>query len=200
MRQVYDVIVIGAGPAGCAAARTLAKANLSVGLFDKAVFPRDKICGDALIPDAHHALEKLGLVERVTRIAFPAQGMRLIGFDGSNVLVRAVSACVPRLKLDELLVKSAVEGGAEFLPGHELVNVVNEDATNYRVEFSYGAQFRRCPSRMGFAGNRSRCQTNSAGGFTASSREQKLCRFASTSVTNAYRRISRNWYLPSTIL
>ena len=139
MRQVYDVIVIGAGPAGCAAARTLAKANLSVGLFDKAVFPRDKICGDALIPDAHHALEKLGLVERVTRIAFPAQGMRLIGFDGSNVLVRAAGACVPRLKLDELLVKSAVEGGAEFLPGHELVNVVNEDATKYRVEFSYGA-------------------------------------------------------------
>ena len=133
------MIVIGAGPAGCAAACTLAKANLSVGLFDKAVFPRDKICGDALIPDAHHALEKLGLVERVTRIAFPAQGMRLIGFDGSNILVRAVSACVPRLKLDELLVKSAVEDGAEFLPGHELVNVVNEDATNYRVEFSYGA-------------------------------------------------------------
>ena len=73
VRQVYDVIVIGAGPAGCAAARTLAKANLSVGLFDKAVFPRDKICGDALIPDAHDALEKLGLLERVTRIAFPAQ-------------------------------------------------------------------------------------------------------------------------------
>jgi menaquinone-9 beta-reductase len=135
VRQAYDVVIIGAGPAGCAAALMLAKANLSVALFDKAVFPRDKTCGDALIPDAHDALEKLGLFERVTRIACPTQGMRLIGFDGSNVLVRAVSACVPRLKLDELLVKSSVEVGAEFRPGHELVKVVDEDAKNYRVEF-----------------------------------------------------------------
>jgi menaquinone-9 beta-reductase len=136
MSRIYDVIVIGAGPAGCAAARTLAKSNLSVGLFDKAVFPRDKVCGDALIPDAYRALEKLGLIERVTRISCPAKGMRLIGFDGSSVLVRAAGACVPRMKLDELLLQSAMEAGAEFLPGHEFVNVVDEDGKTYRVEFS----------------------------------------------------------------
>jgi menaquinone-9 beta-reductase len=73
MRQIYDVIIIGAGPAGCAAARTLASAGFSVGLFDKAIFPRDKICGDALIPDAHHVLKKLGLMERVTNISCPAK-------------------------------------------------------------------------------------------------------------------------------
>jgi menaquinone-9 beta-reductase len=67
MRHVYDVIIVGAGPAGCAAARTLASAGFSVGLFDKAIFPRDKICGDALIPDAHHVLKKLGLMERLPR-------------------------------------------------------------------------------------------------------------------------------------
>jgi geranylgeranyl reductase family protein len=136
MRQVYDVIVIGAGPAGCAAARTLAKSNLSVGLFDKSVFPRDKACGDALIPDAYHALEKLGLIERVIRLSCPAKGMRLIGFDGSDVLVRAAGACVPRLKLDELLLKSTIDAGAEFSPGHEFVYVVDEDGKTYRVEFS----------------------------------------------------------------
>ncbi|PTR15268.1 geranylgeranyl reductase family protein [Nitrosospira sp. Nsp2] len=138
MSRVYDVIVIGAGPAGCAAARTLAKSNLSVGLLDKAVFPRDKVCGDALIPDAYHALKKLGLIERVIDISCPVRGMRLTGFDGSNVLVRAAGACVPRLKLDELLLKSAIEAGAEFLSGHEFARIADEDGKTYCVEFFNG--------------------------------------------------------------
>ncbi len=141
MRQVYDVIIIGAGPAGCAAARTLASAGFSVGLFDKAIFPRDKTCGDALIPDAHHALKKLGLMEQVSRISCPAKGMRLIGFDGNNVLVRADSACVPRLKLDELLLGGAMEAGSEFLPGHEFVGISDENEENFRVEFNRSGNF-----------------------------------------------------------
>jgi geranylgeranyl reductase family protein len=135
MRHDYDVIIIGAGPAGCAAARALASAGFSVGLFDKAIFPRDKVCGDALIPDAHHVLKKLGLMERVTNISCSAKGMRLTGFDGSNVLVRADSACVPRLKLDELLLDSAMEAGSEFFPGHEFVGISDEKEENYQVAF-----------------------------------------------------------------
>ncbi|HJT51744.1 MAG TPA: FAD-dependent oxidoreductase [Nitrosospira sp.] len=136
MRQVYDVIVIGAGPAGCAAARTLGKSGFSVALFDKAVFPRDKICGDALIPDAHHALEKLELIKGVLEISRPTNGMRLFGSDGSDVLIRANSACVPRLKLDELLLNGAIEAGARFLPGHEFVRIADEHENTYRVEFT----------------------------------------------------------------
>lgn len=135
MGHVYDVIIIGAGPGGCAAARTLASAGFSVGLFDKAIFPRDKICGDALIPDAHQALKKLGLMERITNISCPAKGMRLTSFDGSNVLIRADSACVPRLKLDELLLDSTMEAGSEFLPGHEFVGISDESEENYHVVF-----------------------------------------------------------------
>ena len=138
-----------------------------VALFDKAVFPGDETCGDALIPDARDTLEKLGLFERITRIACPTQGMRLIGFDGGDVLVRAVSACVPRLKLDELLVKSSVEAGAEFRPGHELVNVVDEDAKNYRVRVSQLGNIFAARAPCGFAGNRGGGQTAPAGGFAA---------------------------------
>jgi flavin-dependent dehydrogenase len=118
----------------------LAKSSLSVGLFDKAVFPRHKTCGDALIPDAYHALEKLGIIEQVIRISCPARGMRLIGFDGSNVLVRAASACVPRIKLDDLLLKNAIEAGVKFFPGHELANVLDEDGKTYGVEFFHDAK------------------------------------------------------------
>jgi geranylgeranyl reductase family protein len=141
MRHVYDVIIIGAGPAGCAAARTLASAGFSVGLFDKAIFPRDKICGDALIPDAHQVLKKLGLMERVTNISRPAKGMRLTGFDGSNVLVRADSACVPRLKLDELLLDSAMEAGSKFFPDHEFAGILDENEENYQVAFSRNGNY-----------------------------------------------------------
>jgi len=60
-----DVLVIGAGPAGSAAAITLARAGLDVVLVDQHPFPRDKVCGDGLIPDAHHACAKLGVLDEV---------------------------------------------------------------------------------------------------------------------------------------
>lgn len=44
----YDVIIAGAGPAGCACALTLKDSGLKVALFDKKTFPRDKVCGDAI--------------------------------------------------------------------------------------------------------------------------------------------------------
>lgn len=131
----FDIIIVGAGPAGCAAARTLALEGRRVGLFDKAHFPREKICGDALIPDAHLALDKLGLRERVGQISFPISALRLISFDGSEVTVRGKAAGVPRIRLDALLLEAAQEAGARFHPGHEFRSATDEGA-RYRVEFA----------------------------------------------------------------
>jgi len=56
-----DIAVVGGGPAGAAAALTLARAGREVALFDKARFPRDKCCGDGLTTGALRLLEELGL-------------------------------------------------------------------------------------------------------------------------------------------
>ena len=58
-----EVLVIGAGPAGSACARTLARAGVDVVLADQYAFPRDKVCGDGLIPDAYAALRVLGVLD-----------------------------------------------------------------------------------------------------------------------------------------
>ena len=55
------VVVVGGGPAGAAAAITLARAGTDVLVVDKARFPRDKCCGDGLTADALRQLEDLGL-------------------------------------------------------------------------------------------------------------------------------------------
>ncbi len=59
--SAVDVVIIGAGPAGTAAAITLARAGRDVAVVDKATFPRDKICGDGLTTGALRRLEALGL-------------------------------------------------------------------------------------------------------------------------------------------
>ena len=58
----WDVIVIGAGPAGSAATINLVRSGWHVLLLDKAAFPRDKVCGDMISPRSQRALRALGCV------------------------------------------------------------------------------------------------------------------------------------------
>ena len=61
MPEIVDVVVVGAGPGGIAAAITASRCGNSVVCVDKATFPRDKTCGDGLTAEALRALETLGL-------------------------------------------------------------------------------------------------------------------------------------------
>jgi flavin-dependent dehydrogenase len=109
-----DVLVIGAGPSGSACAQTLAQAGLAVVLADQHEFPRDKICGDGLIPDAHAALQRLGVLDQVLARARAVSHVACIAPRGGRVAVPGRLAVLPRRRLDHLLVQSACRAGVHL--------------------------------------------------------------------------------------
>jgi flavin-dependent dehydrogenase len=128
MRPDWDVIVVGAGPAGSATALLAARAGARVLLLDRARFPRDKPCSEYLSPAATPLLARLdpSLVADIERAA-PGRlyGMRVVGPDGTEAIGRFSAEhpfrspapygfALPRSKLDALLVQAAVRAGAQL--------------------------------------------------------------------------------------
>ena len=109
-----DVLVVGAGPAGSACALWLARQGLQVVLVDQHDFPRDKVCGDGLIPDAHHALQRLGVHAEVMAQAKAVAHVGCIGPRGGRVDVPGQLAVLPRRQLDDILKRAAERAGAKF--------------------------------------------------------------------------------------
>lgn len=64
-RKQYDCIIVGAGPAGCSAAYSLAMQGHEVLLADKAKFPRDKVCGDCLGPASLEYMDRIGILKDI---------------------------------------------------------------------------------------------------------------------------------------
>jgi menaquinone-9 beta-reductase len=119
-----DVAVVGGGPAGAAAAITLARAGRAVTLVDKAGFPRDKICGDGLTTGALRLLERLGLepgdvpswtaVDDVV-IRSPSAREVTLPLPRDRGTYAAVAR---RVDLDAALVDIARREGVKVLEGH----------------------------------------------------------------------------------
>src|SRR5438876_10599743 len=78
-----DVLIIGAGPAGAAAAIRLSQTNVNVTLVDKSHFPRAKVCGDGLTPKAITLLRRLGIEATSLSNARRFVRVSLIGPDNS---------------------------------------------------------------------------------------------------------------------
>ena len=77
--------MVGGGPAGTASAIFFKQAGHSVALVDEAQFPRDKVCGEGVSPEAWRLLEKMGAGAAVQALSpFPLRGMRLIAPDGTS--------------------------------------------------------------------------------------------------------------------
>ncbi|MDG4817331.1 geranylgeranyl reductase family protein [Micromonospora sp. WMMD956] len=115
MGDEYDVAVVGAGPAGAAAALAARRAGARVLLLDRADFPRDKACGDGVAAHALDVLARLGVAGAVDGYA-PLPRIRLVG-PGGDAVARALprpAYTVPRKVFDARLVAAAVAAGAEL--------------------------------------------------------------------------------------
>jgi menaquinone-9 beta-reductase len=110
-----DVLVVGAGPAGSACAQQLARAGFDVLLCDQHEFPRDKVCGDGLIPDAHVAMSRLGVYQEVMATACRATHIGCVGPSGERVDVPGRLSVLQREVFDDILRRAAVKAGASWI-------------------------------------------------------------------------------------
>ena len=138
-----DILVVGAGPAGSAAAAWAARGGADVVLADAAVFPRDKTCGDGLTPRAIGELQRLGL-EDWLRAHTVNQGLRAHGFGQTLLLpwpggtLPAWGSAVARTELDDHLRTTAIKSGAIAVDGVRAVDVRREGARVAAVVFQRG--------------------------------------------------------------
>lgn len=125
-----DVLIIGGGPAGSAAAITAARAGLSVTLFEKGPHGRDKVCGDGLTPRAVAALDELKIdMSAAHRI----DGLRMIAGKKTRELAWPTTdrfpnhgAVWPRNRFDTHLIDVAIESGADVRFETEALPVMND--------------------------------------------------------------------------
>jgi geranylgeranyl reductase family protein len=113
----WDVVVVGGGPAGSAAALAARAAGRSVLILDRTDFPRDKVCGDGIAPEALDVLAGLGLDPTGLTAGYPAVPRLRLRSPGGTTVERAMhrdAFVVPREVFDDRLLTAALASGAEF--------------------------------------------------------------------------------------
>lgn len=148
----FEIIVVGAGPAGSSCAALTAATGKKVLLLEASRFPRDKVCGDCLNPTAWNVLHRLDLADRVRqlpctypqRVRFSVAGAGFAEIPLSPVSSAGESApelVVRRRDLDELLAKRAVESGVLVRDGTSVTNI-RKVSTGWEVTTGTGENYR----------------------------------------------------------
>ncbi|HEY8460555.1 MAG TPA: NAD(P)/FAD-dependent oxidoreductase [Blastocatellia bacterium] len=122
----YDVIVIGAGPAGSTVSALLARAGLRVSLLEKSRFPREKVCGEFITPECLNVFDRLGVRERIADAgARTVNQWTLFAPDGRGVDVpiewiadgHGHAIGISRARMDLILLECARRAGVEAREG-----------------------------------------------------------------------------------
>ena len=115
--RIWDVVVIGAGPAGASAALRLAQQKLDVLLVDKSEFPREKICGCCLNPHGVELLKELGVREHLHSLGSPALQSLNVHYEQQQLHIPISGGfAISRRQLDLALIEAAQRAGVQFLP------------------------------------------------------------------------------------
>jgi menaquinone-9 beta-reductase len=115
-RRRWDVLVVGAGPAGSLAAREAARRGLATLLVEREALPRWKVCGCCLNGSALAGLSAVGLGELPSRCGAVPLGRLRLGVSGRSADVALAGVSLSRQAFDAALASEAVAAGAAFLP------------------------------------------------------------------------------------
>ncbi|MFW9821193.1 MAG: NAD(P)/FAD-dependent oxidoreductase [Candidatus Thorarchaeota archaeon] len=131
-KKIYDVCIIGAGPAGSTCAYYLAQKGIIPLVLEKMEFPRDKICGDAFPQRAQIHLERMGILQKLVeekKGRWAAQGgivspSGIVYTGDSYVETKShLVISVKRKIIDEMLIKTAVKKGANLIENFSVKEV-----------------------------------------------------------------------------
>jgi flavin-dependent dehydrogenase len=150
MDSLYDVAIIGGGPAGSTAATLLAKASRRVIVLEREKFPRFHI-GESLLPFSTQAFDRLGVREKLDRTFLPKFGGEIVAACGTKGVKfyfkdgfrtrRDRAYQVTRSEFDKLLLEHSRENGAEVREETEVKKIAfEEDRVKIDIETSDGAR------------------------------------------------------------
>jgi geranylgeranyl reductase family protein len=126
---IWDVAIVGGGPAGTTAAIHLAMRGRRVVVFERYAYPRDKACGDLLIPDAQRALDRMGLLDAVAARARSIPNAVIESPSGIEWSIPGDYLVLPRRTFDTFLAREAAARGAVVCRGRVNRLAVREDGS-----------------------------------------------------------------------
>jgi len=143
--QLFDVAIVGGGPAGSSCAAFCVMAGLQPLVLDREKFPREKVCGDCLNPSCWPVLQRLVLAEKVKDLPHSKlRSVTFIAIDGREVTLDLPSGAnceisVKRSLFDDMLLRRARELGADV---HEQTTVTGLSRNgDWRIETASGDFF-----------------------------------------------------------
>lgn len=132
--MIYDVLIVGGGPAGTTAATLLARAGLKTALVEKKLFPRNKVCGEFISATNLPLFQELGLEQNYITQGGPE--IRRVGLFAKKYMITALmpnanyfGRALERYYLDNLLLQKAKEHGAELFQPWQMTRI--QKTTNY---------------------------------------------------------------------
>ena len=146
--EIFDVAIIGGGPAGSSCAAFCALAGLHTLVLERERFPREKVCGDCLNPSCWPVLDRLALAPRVLDLAHSKlTSVEFIAIDGHKVIVQlptgdppeAGEISVKRSFFDDLLLKRARELGAQVREEITVTALAHEES--WKIATATGESF-----------------------------------------------------------